>query len=78
MTLFNKAGTHSIEIAHTYGEKTQDKITAEKPFFIGRVAGFSFYEHPIMGDETTMLVKFDGVWYLSDQWEIVDADELEC
>lgn len=31
-----------------------------------------------MGDETTMLVKFDGVWYLSDQWEIVDADELEC
>ncbi len=55
-------------------QKAQKKITAEKPTYIGRVDGVSYFEHPFKGDEAPLLAKLDGSWFQSDHWELPESE----
>ena len=48
--------------------------TALEPTYIGSVNGRRFYEHPLYGDETTMIEKVAYGRYVSTEfWELEDA-----
>ncbi|GAB5503446.1 hypothetical protein [Pyruvatibacter sp.] len=49
---------------------------AKNPTFIGAVAGYRFYEHPTLGDESPLVYIKDGRVGLSDFWEVPTLDEL--
>ena len=56
-------------------KKNQGQLNRLKPTYIGRTAGYSFYECPVYGDESPMLTKVDGIWMATTIWEIEDASE---
>lgn len=50
---------------------------AKQPTLIGRVAGYSFYEHPTKGDESPLIViSPEGQIKLSDYYELPSFDDL--
>jgi hypothetical protein len=59
-------------------KRNQKQLNKLKPDFIIRQGGFSFYECPVFGDESPMLVKSGDTWFQSNIWEIDDIkDALE-
>lgn len=49
---------------------------AQKPTLIGIVGGQSFYEHPIYGDESTLVcITSAGFKINTDFWELPTAEE---
>lgn len=60
-------------------EKTTDFSAAELAAgatLISTVMGFRFYEHPIHGDETTMLAVREGSVFDTPFWETPTVEEL--
>ena len=50
---------------------------AKGPYYIGIVAGHTFYEHPTYGDESPLVViGLDGNVKVSDFWELPSREEL--
>ena len=50
---------------------------AGKPYCVGAVAGYRFYEHPTRGDESPLLVIGpNGKVKLSEHWELPSLEEL--
>lgn len=50
---------------------------ASKPYYIGTVAGHTFYEHPTYGDESPLVViGLDGKVKVSDFWEMPAREDL--
>ena len=48
----------------------QAQFNKLKPTFITSAHGLDWYEHPIFGDEMTLIVLIGHLWYDSDEWEI--------
>ena len=57
----------------------QEKLMASNPHLFATVNGFKFYEHPIHGDESPlMMMQPNGeLIEFSDWFDIPDPDELE-
>lgn len=57
----------------------QEKLMASNPHLFATVKGFKFYEHPIHGDESPlMMMKPDGeLIEFSDWFEVPTPYELE-
>lgn len=47
------------------------------PAFLFSVGKLSFYEHPELGDETSMLIKFADRWVSSGLYDAPDILEAE-
>ena len=63
-------------MTNTLSDKAQTFL-ANKPYLMGVVAGYKFYEHPTRGDESPLLVIGpDGKLKLSDHWELPSREEL--
>lgn len=58
---------------------TTDKakaFLAENPTLIGRVHGVDLYEHPSLGDESTLIaITADGRKKHTDHWELPSYDD---
>jgi hypothetical protein len=63
-------------IIKKYGATMSTKIDNFNPTHIGTVSGIRFFEHPMYGDDSQMIVKQDGNWNLTVFWEPPDFDEL--
>jgi len=56
----------------TLSDKAQ-KFMDDKPTLLGQYAGFKFYEHPILGDESPLyVISPKGKIAKSDFWEVSD------
>tara|TARA_R110002012_G_scaffold63756_3_gene167685 strand:+ start:5046 stop:5234 length:189 start_codon:yes stop_codon:yes gene_type:complete len=57
----------------------QEKLMASNPHLFATVKGYNFYEHPIHGDESPlMMMQPNGeLIEFSDWFDIPDPDELE-
>lgn len=60
-----------------YRPEASARIDDLKPVRIGFSGGLTFYEHPIRGDEASLIVKVDGRWYSSPWYELPDRFEVE-
>lgn len=52
------------------------KTMALNPTLIGIVNGVRFYEHPIYGDESTLIASKGDMFGISDFWELPDITEV--
>ena len=66
----------AIDFIRTYTAQASARITALNPTHIGTVAGIRFFEHPTKGDESPMIVKSNGIWHLTDFWDMPTLEEL--
>ena len=57
----------------------QEKLMASNPHLFATVNGFKFYEHPIHGDESPLMMMqpYGELIEFSDWFDIPDPDELE-
>ena len=56
-------------------KSNQKQLNRLNPSYIGSARGVQFYECPVYGDETDMIVKAAGIWYDCDIMELEDAGE---
>lgn len=52
-----------------HSNKQHARIEALTPTYIGMIEGWPAYEHPVFGDESPLIVKVNGRWCKTDQWE---------
>ncbi len=56
----------------------KEKFFTKNPTLLNKVLGIKFYEHPIYGDEATLVVILPtGECGVTDFWEVPTAEELE-
>ena len=60
-------------ILRTIGPEESRQFVRPNLTHVGTVAGVRFYEHPIHGDESPLIAKFNGDWVATFFWEIEDA-----
>lgn len=51
-------------------------IGNQRPTHLGTVNGVRYFEHPRYGDESPLLANLDGVWYITDFWEVPDLSDV--
>lgn len=54
-----------------------DELMALNPALIGEVGSYKFYEHPIKGDEETLIAVGKGQCGLSVYWDLPTVEELQ-
>lgn len=55
---------------------TPTTLAAREPTFVGMINGFSFYEHPDLGDDVPLLIVFGSIVALSHWCDLPTPDDL--
>lgn len=55
--------------------QTIKNFLSYNPTRIGSVGGAIYYEHPLLGDETTLLAVYDGYLWDTSEYEVPDSND---
>jgi hypothetical protein len=67
----------NTDIQTICGPKTNAKFNALELTPVGTVAGIRFYEHPIFGDESPLIVKTKRGWIVTTHWETPTIEDFQ-
>lgn len=62
--------------AHISTPLSFDKVMARNPTLMGTTMGFKFYEHPVHGDESPMIISDGTKCGISHYWEVPSIEEM--